>query len=363
LLTIGFLLFYGFSYSQISLQNGSFESSIIPFSTPPSWQNWFGTPDTQPGAFCVSLIPFDGSSYLGLAYPETVGQLLPLPIVKNQLYSFSVALSLSNSTVPFCGALPYPPYPGAFQIWGAKTVFGRSELLWQSDTVDHVGWVEYQGSFKADSNYAYIRLECLSMTSTPQTIYLLVDKLSNFYEINPKVWYTSTETNFGCSSILMGKTDSIAIAVKLKSRYLDTLSATLNAVDTSWNANLDYSAIKNCEIRKDTVIALGYFANGYVAKDTLIVAVDCQRDSCGYPPVGGELVIPNLVTPNGDDKNECFEILNLPNKHQLEIYNRWGQRVYQSTMYENNWQGDDGVYYYLLILEDRSYKGWVQVVR
>ena len=364
ILIFGFLLFYTQSNAQISIANSSFESTIIPFSTPPLWQNWYGSPDTQPGAFCVTLLPYDGNSYLGILFggiSESIGQLLSSPIVKDQVYKFSVALSLSNSTVQFCGALPYPPYPGAFQIWGAKTVGGRSELLWQSDTIDHVGWVEYQGNFRADSNYAYIRLECLNMTATPQPIYLLVDKLSNFYEVHPEIWYTNTETELGCTSTLTGKTDSIATEVKIKSRYLDTLNASYTLADTSWSVQLDYSSVKNCGLRKDTLVAIGYFANGYVAKDTLIVDIDCQKDSCDYIPP--EPIIPNLITLNGDGKNDYFELVNLPPKHELLLYNRWGKRVLSSTSYQNNWQGEEGVYYYLLILEDRTYKGWVQVIK
>ena len=209
LLTVGFLLFYTFSNAQINLQNGSFEGPT-PASGVPMWQIWWPTPDTQPGAFCVSLTPYDGNSYLGFAYngiSESIGQLLLSPIVKDQVYKFSLALAKSNSTVPNCGGIT--PGPCAFLIWGAKTVGGRSELLWQSDTIDHAYWVEYQGSFIADSNYAYIRLECLYLTPAPQGIYLLVDKLSNLYEVHPEIWYTSTETELGCTSTLTGKTDSI----------------------------------------------------------------------------------------------------------------------------------------------------------
>ena len=140
-------------------------------------------------------------------------------------------------------------------------------------------------------------------------------------------------------------------------------NAIINAVDTSWSANIDYSLIRNCGIRKDTIIALGYFTNGYIAKDSLFVEIDCQYDTCAYVPPTLELIIPNLFTPNGDGQNDFFEIVNLPAKHELQIYNRWGSSIYRSKAYQNNWQGEDGVYYFILILEDKSYKGWVQVLR
>jgi gliding motility-associated-like protein len=80
-------------------------------------------------------------------------------------------------------------------------------------------------------------------------------------------------------------------------------------------------------------------------------------------------IIPNLITPNNDASNQFFEVggirLNLWN---LEIYNRWGDKVYQSKGYNNDWQADgvgDGLYYYHLenpVNKVQTYKGWIQVV-
>lgn len=49
------------------------------------------------------------------------------------------------------------------------------------------------------------------------------------------------------------------------------------------------------------------------------------------------------------------------------IINRWGTRVYYSTYYQNNWDGDkvpDGTYYYILTLPNSIIKeGFVTIVR
>lgn len=61
----------------------------------------------------------------------------------------------------------------------------------------------------------------------------------------------------------------------------------------------------------------------------------------------------NLITPNGDGKNDTWIIPNLesfPNNEVL-IFNRWGKIVYQQKNYNNDWSGDnlpDGTYYYIL---------------
>ncbi len=67
----------------------------------------------------------------------------------------------------------------------------------------------------------------------------------------------------------------------------------------------------------------------------------------------------NAFTPNGDGRNDVWEIRNLeyfPN-NTLVIYNQWGSKVYEASPYHNNWagthNGEDlpiGTYYYVLDL-------------
>ena len=81
-------------------------------------------------------------------------------------------------------------------------------------------------------------------------------------------------------------------------------------------------------------------------------------------------MIPNIITSNGDSKNEYFVIpkLNLYPTNYLSIYNRWGETVYQKRNYTNDWNTyglPDSTYYYSLYLQrnNKTLKGWVQVVR
>jgi gliding motility-associated-like protein len=82
-----------------------------------------------------------------------------------------------------------------------------------------------------------------------------------------------------------------------------------------------------------------------------------------------EPFIPNIITPNADASNETFFIRNInPREWALEIYNRWGARVYQVSQYGNDWAAKelpDGVYYYKLSQPglQRSYKGYLEVLR
>ena len=84
------------------------------------------------------------------------------------------------------------------------------------------------------------------------------------------------------------------------------------------------------------------------------------------------LFIPNVITPNGDGKNDSFVIkgLELFDKRRLRIYTRFGNEVYHAEQYQNDWiaQGlNDGTYFYILEIEGvnykpRIFKGYVTVI-
>lgn len=75
-----------------------------------------------------------------------------------------------------------------------------------------------------------------------------------------------------------------------------------------------------------------------------------------------EDIIPNTISPNGDNINDTWVIPDLENypNNELEIFNRWGSPIYRAQPYQNDWRGvnDDneelpfGAYYYVLRLND-----------
>lgn len=74
----------------------------------------------------------------------------------------------------------------------------------------------------------------------------------------------------------------------------------------------------------------------------------------------------NVITPNGDGKNERFVIDNVREGWKLEIYDRWGKLVYKNDNYNGEWGEDTSsalYYYYLTSPEGKSCKGWIQVLR
>lgn len=117
------------------------------------------------------------------------------------------------------------------------------------------------------------------------------------------------------------------------------------------------------------------------ASDTAVFVDDCE------PTV---LCFPNVVTPNGDGKNDefisCYDDMNEINDGNykgilnnilsidFQVYNRWGIRVFQSKgalpRWDCTYQGNrasDGVYYWIVRYTDSSHTeyeqtGWMQVI-
>lgn len=83
----------------------------------------------------------------------------------------------------------------------------------------------------------------------------------------------------------------------------------------------------------------------------------CEDKYCEDIAIDTFLFIPNVFTPNGDSYNPFFDIIIYGSLvYHLDIYNRWGQQVFQSENKNNMWDGTnkstgklypEGTYYYV----------------
>lgn len=72
-------------------------------------------------------------------------------------------------------------------------------------------------------------------------------------------------------------------------------------------------------------------------RTAMIIGMACDTDTvCIH-----KIAIPNIFSPNGDNKNEEFMVLHTcpENNFSMHIYNRWGQLVYESTDITKGWDG------------------------
>ncbi len=83
----------------------------------------------------------------------------------------------------------------------------------------------------------------------------------------------------------------------------------------------------------------------------------------------------NVITPNNDGVNDTWKIKNIESYENniLNVYDRWGNAVYQKNGYKGEWDGrnknndilPDGTYYYTIEFNDnnKTYRGCITILR
>lgn len=112
-----------------------------------------------------------------------------------------------------------------------------------------------------------------------------------------------------------------------------------------------------------TVILTVTNANGCTDQDTVIITIT------------EGIIIPNVFTPNGDGINDEFFIASSGfSEYKLEVYDRWGVKLFESAEPNVHWDGhttsgalcSDGTYYYILTAitpsQDYSTTGFVTLI-
>ena len=93
------------------------------------------------------------------------------------------------------------------------------------------------------------------------------------------------------------------------------------------------------------------------------VCADSLTETISIQP----LRISNVITPNGDNKNDYFVVSPPLPGWQLELYNRWGKPLFDTKDYDQSWQAEGlpaGTYFYMLTSPDGfKCRSWVQVLR
>jgi gliding motility-associated-like protein len=134
-----------------------------------------------------------------------------------------------------------------------------------------------------------------------------------------------------------------------------------------------------------------YFNNQYIAQPLTLPLHDTTKyyvevtdefgckglDSC-YVYLNPKMLNPydvmNVITPNGDGKNDVLNLKNLTldEDHRFIVLNRWGKEVYRQEAYNHQWGGftsggqplPDGTYYFILQRQDEVvFKGPVTIMR
>lgn len=99
----------------------------------------------------------------------------------------------------------------------------------------------------------------------------------------------------------------------------------------------------------------------------------CGSDQASFALLSGacELIVPNVITPNGNGLNEAFFIVGLENyvDVKFKVFNRWGNKVFEDENYKNGWLAGDlaeGTYFYTISLPfglKTQYEGYFTILK
>ncbi|WP_282135440.1 MopE-related protein [Seonamhaeicola maritimus] len=103
---------------------------------------------------------------------------------------------------------------------------------------------------------------------------------------------------------------------------------------------------------------------------------DSDNDGIGDECDVMGIVVPKGFSPNGDGTNDTWMIENITAypRNNIKVFNRWGNKVYESNNYQNNWNGESkeggsgklpvGPYLYIIELNEPGFspvQGWMYI--
>jgi len=202
-----------------------------------------------------------------------------------------------------------------------------------------------------------------------------------------KITYTPSLNYFGNDCFLYSVCDAVG--------FVDTAEACIKvievddvvALDDNYNSQpnrtIVIDPIKNDTIPCDTPLlsiqtnptfgslvinpdnTIAFIAGPNAEEDCFVYRVCCDN-TCDTAKVcidvSTGVTIPTGFSPNNDGINDFFEVVGIEfyEDNRLEVFNRWGNLVYEKEKYDNTWNGiyqensadlADGTYFFVLILD------------
>jgi gliding motility-associated-like protein len=139
------------------------------------------------------------------------------------------------------------------------------------------------------------------------------------------------------------------------------LSVLSNANDIVWSTGSNENEI--------SIYSEGIY---YVRSKDLNNCVNADTIKIYNLAINQKVIKSEILTPNGDGINDVLEIKEMFRHYhcQVFVFNEWGKQVYSCTDYQNDWNCisnnkylNAGAYYYLIKLNDRSFRGCVNILR
>ncbi len=290
-------------------------------------------------------------------------------------------------------------------IWTATDIHGNSSTCTQTVTVSPMVTVN-AGEDQIITSGTSATLICTTSGGSGEFTYTwspsqyLINNnnlISNTIPLNNEIIFTLTalDVKSGCSAsdevkISMDNVirpiavNDFATTLKNTPVKITILANDTDPIGLGLNVSItDYPKNGSVIINEDGTITYTP-AEYYIGYDTLTYSI-CDKgipSKCAIAEViiltqsiREDIEIYNLVTPDGDGKNDYWHINGIEEfpDNEIIIFNRWGTKVREFVGYNNTdkrWDGKneknefmpDGVYFYIIkIKELKNYSGWVYV--
>ena len=219
---------------------------------------------------------------------------------------------------------------------------------------DTINWIKVNGSFIANGGEKYLVIGNFKDNLHTNYIEVSYGAVSPYYFIDDvSVCECSFDINLGADTTLCEGENLI-------------LNPNLPNATYTWQ---DSSHAATYEVKQPGTYWVRAYVADYDITSTDTIIIKGGDDSFCNPP----LTIPNIITPNGDSQNDNFVIQNAATYEiALQIYNRWGNIIYESTNYQNDFNCKDcadGTYFYILKAKskrngrEKEYKGSLTIIK
>lgn len=168
--------------------------------------------------------------------------------------------------------------------------------------------------------------------------------------LSPGAYSVTVNDNFGCDTVLTDtvRAYSSSFAISAFPGYTVspgqtvelTIHTDITPTDIIWQPYIPGSRgstdVSYIAQQTDTFAVFLYFGQHCIDTQYVEVGVDTFG-------LSSQWVIPNTFTPNGDGVNDFYKLITYPNvsSFHIWIYDRWGNKVYESTDVNFQWNGLD----------------------
>ena len=207
--------------------------------------------------------------------------------------------------------------------------------------------------------------------------------LSTMYSSGSRVLYARTERNDDDSDFEISEVSLVLssppittfandVVYEFCSDSTEPLTIVSEGVNYQGTNNIVFRWFRDGEeIPNETGSSLKVLSAGLYEVETTFFSSGCSARYQVEVAEANNCIVPQGISPNGDGFNDTFDLTDF-RVTNIEIFNRYGTKVFSQSNYTNEWRGQNedgedlpvGTYYYTMVFkEGQRTSGWVYIQR